>query len=231
MRETILLIIGVLLSLGCAVAARFFLHAGWREDYRRAFLLKGAASLCFVLLGVVNRRSCQNEIFGLYVLMGLCLGFLGDQLLAGRFLNPERHDRFFSQGAAAFAVGHLLYIAALFRRDGGALPLALPVFVPGFAASMLFFRAKRVQAGKLQLPAVGYIALVAFMGAAACASALRGFSVGLLLFAAGGICFLVSDNLLCAYCFSTARSTAVDRAVHLSYYAAQLLIAWSLRFL
>ena len=91
--------------------------------------------------------------------------------------------------------------------------------------------AEKVQAGKLQLPAVGYIALVVFMAAAACSAAVRGFSVGLLLFAAGGICFAVSDNLLCAYCFGTGRSRSVDRAVHISYYAAQLLIAWSLRFL
>ena len=96
---------------------------------------------------------------------------------------------------------------------------------------MLFFRSKKVQAGKLQLPAVGYIALVVFMDAVACSAAVRGFSVGLLLFAAGGICFAVSDNLLCAYCFGTGRSRSVDRAVHISYYAAQLLIAWSLRFL
>lgn len=230
MKENLFLLVGVELSLGCAGLAWFFLLAGRREDYRRAFLLKSTASVCFVILGAMNRCFCQNEIFGLLVLMGLCLGYLGDQLLAGRFLKPEQHDRFFSQGAAAFALGHLLYIAALFRH-GGTLTLALPVFALGLGASLLFFRAKKVQAGKLQLPAIGYIALVVFMAAVACSAAVRGFSVGLLLFAAGGICFAVSDNLLCAYCFGTGHSLAVDRAVHVTYYAAQLLIAWSLRFL
>ena len=230
MNENLFLLVAVELSLGCAFLACFFLLAGWRKDYRRAFLLKSSAGICFVLLGVLTRRFCQNEPFGLFVLAGLCLGLLGDQLLAMRYMKPEQHDRFFSLGAAAFAFGHLLYIAALFRQ-GVALALALPVFVLGFGASMLFFRSKKVQAGKLQLPAVGYIALVVFMAAAACSAAVRGFSVGLLLFAAGGICFAVSDNLLCAYCFGTGRSRSVDRAVHISYYAAQLLIAWSLRFL
>ena len=230
MRENLLLFTGVLLSLGCAVSGYFFLRAGWREDYRRALLLKGLAGLCFLSLGVGNFFLCPDHIFRLYVLSGLCFGLLGDELLAMRYMKPEQHDRFFSLGAAAFAFGHLLYIAALFRQ-GAALTLALPVFVLGFGASMLFFRAKKVQAGKLQLPAVGYIALVVFMAAVACSAAVRGFSVGLLLFAAGGICFAVSDNLLCAYCFGTGRSRSVDRAVHISYYAAQLLIAWSLRFL
>lgn len=230
MEENLFLLIGALLSLGCAVSACFFLRAGWRKDHRKALLLKSTAGMCFVLLGLLNRGICQDMEFGLLVQLGLCLGCLGDLLLAVRFLKPEQHDRFFSQGAAAFALGHLLYIAALLRC-GAALSLALPVFALGLGASMLFFRAEKVQAGKLQLPAVGYIALVVFMAAAACSAAVRGFSVGLLLFAAGGICFAVSDNLLCAYCFGTGRSRSVDRAVHISYYAAQLLIAWSLRFL
>ena len=231
MNDTLLLMLGILLSLGCAVTAHFFLRAGWREDYRRALLLKGTASLCFVLLGAVNRRLCPDDLFGLIIQMGLCLGFLGDELLAMRYIKPERHDAFFSQGAAVFALGHLLYITALFLQDRGLLPLSLPVLVLGIGASWLYQRAKKTDAAKLQLPATLYIALVVFMASVACAAAVRGFSVGLLLFAAGGICFAVSDNLLCTYCFGTARSRAVDRAVHITYYAAQLLIAWSLRFL
>ena len=230
MNENLFLLVAVELSLGCAFLACFFLLAGWRKDYRRAFLLKSSAGICFVLLGVLTRRFCQNELFGLFVLAGLCLGLLGDQLLAMRYMKPEQHDRFFSLGAAAFAFGHLLYIAALFRQ-GVALALALPVFVLGVGASWLYQRVKKTDAGNLQLPSLLYIALVVFMASAACAAAVRGFSVGLLLFAAGGICFAVSDNLLCAYCFGTAHNRAVDRAVHISYYAAQLLIAWSLRFL
>lgn len=230
MRENLLLFTGVLLSLGCAVSGSLFLRAGWREDYRQAFLRKGLAGLYFVLLGAANAFLCPDISFRIYVLAGLCFGLVGDELLAMRFIKPERHDYFFSRGASAFAFGHLLYIAALFHH-GSSLPLALPVFVLGFGASMLYFRVKKVQAGKLQLPSVGYIALVVFMASVACSAAVRGFSVGLLLFAAGGICFAVSDNLLCAYCFGTGHRRSVDRAVHISYYAAQLLIAWSLRFL
>ena len=230
MNDTLLLMLGVLLSLGCAVTAHFFLRAGWREDYRRALLLKGTASLCFVLLGAVNRRLCPDDLFGLIIQMGLCLGFLGDELLAMRYIKPERHDFFFSWGAAAFAAGHLMYLDALFQH-GSSLSLALPVFVLGVGASWLYQRLKKTNAGKLRFPSMLYIAMVVFMASVACAAAVRGFSVGLLLFAAGGICFAVSDNLLCAYCFGTAHSRAVDRVIHITYYAAQLLIAWSLRFL
>lgn len=230
MNDTLLLMLGVLLSLGCAVTAHFFLRAGWREDYRRALLLKGLAGLYFVLLGAVNAFRCPDISFRIYVLAGLCFGLVGDELLALRFMKPERHDFFFSWGAAAFAAGHLMYLDALFRH-GSSLSLALPVFVLGVGASWLYQRLKKTDAGKLRFPSMLYIAMVVFMASVACAAAVRGFSVGLLLFAAGGICFAVSDNLLCTYCFGTARSRAVDRAVHITYYAAQLLIAWSLRFL
>ena len=151
MRENLLLFTGVLLSLGCAVSGSLFLRAGWREDYRQAFLRKGLAGLYFVLLGAANAFLCPDISFRIYVLAGLCFGLVGDELLAMRFIKPERHDYFFSRGASAFAFGHLLYIAALFHH-GSSLPLALPVFVLGFGASMLYFRVKKVQAGKLQLP-------------------------------------------------------------------------------
>ena len=236
MKETVFLIMGVLLSLSCAVSGRFFLRAGRREEYGKAFLLKGLTGLCFVVLGALNFVLCTDRIFGVRVLCGLCLGLLGDQLLALRFVYREKHDQFFSLGAAVFAVGHGLYLAALFGHDKGVLPAALPFLAAGLLASWLYQRAKKTDAGNLQLPACLYIALVVLASGVLMALVAFGgeeklLRLTLLLFAAGGICFSVSDNLLCAYCFGSARSNAVDRAVHVSYYAAQLFIAWSLRFL
>ena len=72
-----------------------------------------------------------------------------------------------------------------------------------------------------------YIALVVFMGATACAAAARSFSVGTLMFAAAGVCFSVSDCILCVYCYGSKKTDGMNIAVHVTYYAAQLLIAWS----
>ena len=168
MKETVFLIMGVLLSLSCAVSGRFFLRAGRREEYGKAFLLKGLTGLCFVVLGALNFVLCTDRIFGVRVLCGLCLGLLGDQLLALRFVYREKHDQFFSLGAAVFAVGHGLYLAALFGHDKGVLPAALPFLAAGLLASWLYQRAKKTDAGNLQLPACLYIALVVFMGSVAC---------------------------------------------------------------
>lgn len=222
---------GALLSLGCAVFGYFFLRAGRREQYSQAALRKGLAGLCFVVLGFLNMFFCGDKSFGQFTALGLALGLAGDLLLALRYVYKDKHDAFFKEGAQAFALGHALYIIALLRHDGGAFLPALPIFALGLLVSLLYFRVKKVDAGRLRLPSVLYIALVVLMASVACGAAIRGFSVGLLLFAVGGICFSVSDNLLCGYCFGTAHSPAVDRALHICYYAAQLFIAWSPRFL
>ena len=52
-----------------------------------------------------------------------------------------------------------------------------------------------------------------------------------LLFAAGGVLFIISDNILCAYSFGSERRFGANIGIHATYYAAQLLIAWSVFFM
>ena len=51
------------------------------------------------------------------------------------------------------------------------------------------------------------------------------------LFAAGGVLFIISDNILCAYSFGSERRFGANIGIHATYYAAQLLIAWSVFFM
>ena len=50
----------------------------------------------------------------------------------------------------------------------------------------------------------------------------------LLLFAVGGVCFGCSDNILLAFCYGNKRTWDMNIWVHIIYYAAHLLIAWSI---
>lgn len=233
MKEILLSAAGVLLSLGCVLSAAFFLQAGRRAEYKKAFLLKSAAGGFFLLLGLLNFFLCPDRSFAWKILGGLALGVGGDSLLAMRYIQEEAKKQvaFFTWGACSFAVGHMLYIMALLGYDRGAFLPALPVFMLGLGASLVYLRVRQVNAGRLQIQMYLYVVLVVLMAAIASSAAVRGFSIGLLLFGAGGICFAVSDNLLCAHNFGAAKSHAVDRALHISYYTAQLFIAWSLRFL
>ena len=51
------------------------------------------------------------------------------------------------------------------------------------------------------------------------------------MFAVAGVCFAVSDNILCAQSYGNKKTAGMNRAVHVTYYAAQLLIAWSMIFI
>ncbi len=45
---------------------------------------------------------------------------------------------------------------------------------------------------------------------------------------AAGLCFSVSDCILCVYCYGSRRTDGMNAAIHATYYAAQMLIAWSI---
>ena len=228
MLDTVTVICALALTAGCAALGRRFLMACRRSEHDRALWLKGAAGLCFVALGLLMARRAPDPDYARRVCIGLFLGLVGDELLAMRFLRPARQDEYFSAGAAAFAAGHMLYIWALIALSGARLAAALPVFIVGYAAALVCGWRGRVSAGKLTPCAMVYIALVVFMGATACAAAARSFSVGTLMFAAAGVCFSVSDCILCVYCYGNKKTDGMNIAVHVTYYAAQLLIAWSI---
>lgn len=222
---------GLLLSAGCASCGKRFVGACEDTRYRRAFWLKGAAGLCFLAMGLLAAEKCANPDFAWRVCLGLFLGLVGDELLALRFIYTDKYNEFFSAGAASFAVGHVLYIRALLLVSGARLTAAIPIALAGAAASAVYARIRRVNAGKLSVCAVAYIALVVFMAATAFVTSARVFSVGALMFAVAGICFAVSDNILCAQSYGNKKTAGMNRAVHVTYYAAQLLIAWSMIFI
>lgn len=216
--------------LACFVFARSFLQVSRVKDYKKAFWFKGAAGLCFLALGLIMAAEGADPGFARFTVLGLAFGLLGDQLLALRFLHPMKHDLFFTAGAGAFSVGHALYILALYGLAKGVSPVFIPVWLLGLAACWGYARKSRYDAGKLRFGAMVYLALVALMWAVACAAAIKSFSVGALLFALGGLCFVISDNILCAFCFGQKKSFSENIALHASYYAAQLLIALSIAF-
>lgn len=218
------------MSLACFSCMGRFLAASRAEDYGRAIWYKGAASLCFVFLGLAASAGCGNGAYAWKLLLALILGLAGDELLALRFLQPGRHDAWFSAGAAAFALGHGLYLWAIYQRGTALFNTALFFFLLLLVLSGGYARRKRSHAGPLRLGAGLYIALVCFMAASACAAAVKTSGLSPVLMALGGLCFVLSDNVLCAYCFGEDRRFTLNWVIHISYYAAQLCIAWSIFF-
>ncbi|MGI5977507.1 MAG: lysoplasmalogenase family protein [Candidatus Limivicinus sp.] len=229
MNKVYLYIAGALLTAACALGAYCYMKANKMKDYRRAFWLKGAAGLAFVLLGLAAALA-RDDKFGWLVFSGLVFGLAGDQLLALRFVYADRHDFFFACGVLSFGVGHVLYITALQKLVGVLIGPSFGILALWMVGSAIYAIIRKSNAGELQLFGVVYIGLVAFMSAVAVSSAFVRPNAGTLLFAVGGFSFLVSDNILSAYCFGNKKCWGMNIAVHATYYAAQLMIAWSIAF-
>ena len=224
------LLIAAGISMFCIAFAQSFMRAYKEEAFGRAFWLKGAAALCFVALGALLGKA-ENPGYGKLLLIGLTLGLCGDELLALRFLVPKLHDLMFAAGAGAFAVGHFFYMKALYDLGSVRLVTLIPVFLIGLTIAYIYGKKHGSNAGPLQPAGLAYMALVIFMGAVTVSAFLGAPSFALLLFALGGVCFGVSDNILFAYCFGKQPVWRMNVWVHITYYAAQLLIAWSIFFM
>ena len=218
-------LVAVVLTALCAVSGGIYLVFCKRKDYRRAFAYKGTAGLCFVVLGLLGTDANIRSMLGTggaapagawLVAAGLIFGLLGDQLLALRFICVNKKTQFFAAGAASFAVGHVLYIIALSHRAPGILLGGLAIGFVALALSGVYNYRKDTNAGNMQVPGMIYMAVVAFMGALAVSVAIHAPGVSTLLFAVGGVLFIISDNILCAYSFgklsaASARTSAFTR--------------------
>ena len=220
-----ILILSLLLTALCCHCEARFLHQRDAGRHWPAFFLKGLASLSFVAVGLVMALYAHR---GGAVVWGLVFGLAGDGLLALRKIFPAHHDLTFVSGALAFSVGHFCYMAALLGAEDGLLLPALPLFLLLTAGSEVFAHKAGFSSGSMHWPGLLYIAIEAAMCALALVRLFLAPSLAAGLFAAGGVSFLVSDNLLCAYSFGSMKTSSVDRWLHLTYIAAQLLIAWSI---
>ena len=223
-------VLAVLLSLGCVLSARFFLGAYSEENFIKAFWLKGAAAVFFVAVGAVLLWVKGMTVYTGLTLGGLFLGLLGDQLLAMRLIHRCYHDLFFTVGAASFAVGHFLYMAALHNTGTVKIFVVLPVLFAAMLISYVYGKKNGTDFGEKTITAVAYICVVLLMASVAICVAVRTVSVAGFLFALGGILFSVSDNILCAYCYGKKPVWKMNRDLHIAYYGAQLAIAWSILF-
>lgn len=216
----------ILISLaGCAVETIFIIFE-YRKEWTRALLLKTAASLLFLTVGLFAYEKAANLPYARLVFAGLALGAAGDVCLNLRHLCKNKSKLVFMLGIAAFLLGHIFYVAALAAQ----LPRALIYAVPACAivgTAVIVFVLRRVQVeGTLRTFGVIYLAVVMFMAClAVTVFVLEPASPAHLLFALGGLLFAASDMLLVLGQFGK-RAYPSFRAMNLSlYYVGQILIA------
>src|SRR5213592_4490500 len=135
--------------------------------------------------------------------------------------------RGFVAGLASFLLAHLLYIAA-FAPGTPWNASAWALLAPFALVSLVVLRHLWPHLGRERAPVAVYVSVIAVMGwrAAVRVTAAPAASGGLAL--AGALLFMLSDGLLATDRF-VRRFAAAGAAVMTTYYAAQTLIALSVR--
>ena len=222
------MLLPILLTICCVIIDQIFLAVMANKHFGRATLWKSLASLCFLGVGfcMAFLATASNPVHT-KIFIGLALGLVGDVLLAMAYKWPEKHDILFVTGAVFFAVGHVFYLIALFAT-GAKLLVALPFWLVLVGLSTWFTLKMESDAGSMLIPGACYIGLVAAVAAAACSRFVLHPNIGTALFAIGGILFTISDNILSAHKMGKAKAGKYNRWVHYTYYAAQLMIGWSM---
>lgn len=237
------MLVNVFLLLGGAVALALYLSEKLRRYSVRAVLRKGLVSALFVALAACAWYGAAKDggpkILGVFVLIGLVFGLLGDVWLDLKYVFPRADRPFTYAGFASFGIGHVLYCAGLalqYAVPGKAAWIWLPLLLAVLAGLCIALLEKpmKLRYGEFRPVVAVYGALlfstVLLSGGLAL---LHGWSEKTLnLFFAGSLLFAASDLILSGTYFGQGKERPVDLLLnYLCYYPAQFLIAWSLLYL
>ena len=216
----IMIIVGFLLQ-------GLFIFMEHREKYLLADILKGSASLIFVLIGLKAYQTV-NFAFNRQLLIGLVFGLIGDVLLNLRYVFPKQGQKIFLIGIVAFLIGHIMYLLALIPQARHILwYCAIPGAVA--AACLLAYIFKTMEVKKaFKIFGIFYLGAVFIMTAIAIGIAIFTPSRRAIIYAIGAILFTASDVILIFNTFSGVTRFSI-RIMNLTlYYLGQILIAVSM---
>ncbi len=205
-----------------------FIKVEHEEKYLLADILKGAASLMFVLVGYYAYTRV-NHAFNKQFLIGLLFGMIGDILLNLRFVFKKNGQKIFLVGILAFLIGHIIYLVALIQQARGSY-VWYCIAVGAIAAAALLayiFKTMDVKPA-FKIFGVFYLGAVFIMTAIAIGIALFAPSTRATVYAIGAVLFTASDVVLIFNTFSGVTKFSLRITNLTLYYIGQMLIACSL---
>ena len=208
----------------CAVLAVIFLRTEAKKQYVPAVILKGLASLCFVILGII---CSPGGSLAKLIVCGLMIGCIADVLLNLRMVFREKGQPIFLVGILVFLTGHIVYLAAVLPLCPNTM-LCVIIGIVLTALLMVWIFKQITAKPAFKIFGIVYIGAIMLLNCVAVCNLIAALSAFTGLFAAGAVLFLVSDIVLIFNTFGSEFRQRLRNTNISLYYAGQLLIALSL---
>lgn len=229
--NTDIIIVGLILIFVSAIFVAEFLRAFYHKKFKKALLMKGLASACFVAFGAYNFFSREFSWPTLAIFVGLCWGIIGDEIIALCQIYPNSDTQHFIGGGVFFVVGHVFYVLALLILTGFNPIYVALVLAVAVVLSTIYGRKRDYLPENIKNSLRLYLGIVAVFTAISVSGFLSKSSYGTALFALGGILFTISDNILFAFKYGNRPRYRQNVTLHIAYYIAQFAIALSIALL
>lgn len=180
-----------------------------------AYRLFKIIPIFFLIIWIIESDNFQNDFYTKTILVGLCFSVMGDFLL----LYPSQ----FKSGLFSFLIGHVWYILG-FISTGWKFPFLPTSLILILSIGMILKIYPNV--GKLRIPVLIYISIIACMGISALGRLEAFQSTPSMLGALGATLFMISDGVLGWNKFKKPFPLA-EAIILTTYYLGQWMIALS----
>lgn len=205
----------IVLTVLIVISAALTIGAKLRGSTRGEYLFKPLTTLLIIALAALADVPISTT-YQTLIVAGLVASLAGDVFL----MLPDR----FVPGLLSFLIAHIFYIIAFTHESSGLAPIGY--IVPFALYGLVMLRWLWPHLGSLRVPVLVYMSAILIMAYQAANRWIETSQDGTLLALVGAYLFVASDSALAVSTFR-GRFRGADVIVLSTYFAAQLLIAWS----
>lgn len=216
-------IIGIILDI-------IFIISFYKAQYKRVLFFKTVSSLLFLCIGLFCTLNYQDHFLSWLIVIGLCLGVIGDFFLDADMVFPALQKKSFMLGCSAFFIGHLFYIARsmIYIAQSGQWMLVLYALAGCAFGGMIIHQMFKVVFPPADVKVTGVLYLLVLDLSCFLATELWASGIGSAWMALGTLLFAVSDHMLVYDYFGIKKIVWFHAVLLILYYLAQCMIAFSI---